>query len=42
MLKMKYLMPDVDKHTAGIIYISMIGVLLTTLAIVKCIPGLPG
>jgi len=24
MTKMKYLMPDVDKHTAGIIYISMI------------------
>jgi len=29
MLKMKYLMPDVDKHTAGIIYISIIAILLT-------------
>jgi len=29
MIKMKYLMPDVDKHTAGIIYIALIATLLT-------------
>lgn len=35
MIKMKYLMPDVDKHTAGIIYISMITILIIAALIVN-------
>ena len=29
MMKMKYLIPDIDKHTAGIVYISLVAVLIT-------------
>ena len=38
MLKMKYLMPDVDKHTAGLIYVTMIGVLFSILALLQFMP----
>jgi len=38
MTKMKYLMPDIDKHTAGIIYISMIGTLLIVLTLLHNMP----
>jgi len=38
MMKMKYLIPDIDKHTAGIIYISMIGSMLAVLVLLQFIP----
>jgi len=38
MTKMKYLIPDVDKHTAGVIYISMIAFLLLVAVATSFIP----
>jgi len=38
MTKMKYLLPDIDKHTAGIIYVSMIGIMLAVSALLQFIP----